>query len=80
MKLEREQVVKWMTGFQAVEDADYEDLIRQGPKPEWSIPLALSMIAAAEQTHGRRLADPFREEEDERVRATWARLRQRMAA
>lgn len=69
-----------MANFQKVEDADYEDLIKEGPKPAWSISMALSMIAAAEQTHGYWLVDPLREEEDQAVQVTWARLRQRMAA
>lgn len=64
-----------MAGFQAIEEADYEAMIKEGLKPAWSIAMALSMIDAAERMHGRRLTDPLREEQDEAVRATWARLR-----
>lgn len=80
MKFNREQARQWLANFQKVEDADYAALIKEGPRPAWSISMALSMIAAAEQTHGYRLQDPLREEEDQVVQATWARLRQRLAA
>ena len=73
------QVRRWIAGFEAATEADRQALRRRGADPAWSIRLSLSMIAAAHRARGGRLVtDPLREDEAERVRAVWARLRQRL--
>jgi hypothetical protein len=73
------QVRHWIAGFEAIAEADRQALRRHGPDPAWAIALALSMIAAAEQAgHGAGRPDPGREADDAVIRATWARLRQRL--
>lgn len=69
---------RWLGGFEAAERADREEKRRQGPRPEWSIALALSLLNAARlAARGRSLVDPRRDEEDAAVRAVWSRLRSR---
>ncbi|MGH7388053.1 MAG: hypothetical protein ACREM3_01155 [Candidatus Rokuibacteriota bacterium] len=70
------QVRRWIAGFEAAIEADRQARRRRGADPTWAIHLSLSMIDAAHR--GRALRDPLREAEAERVRAVWARLRQRL--
>jgi hypothetical protein len=73
------QVRRWIAGFEAAAEADRQALRRRGADPMSSIRIALSLIDAAPRSAGgRALADPLREAEAERVRAVWARLRQRL--
>jgi hypothetical protein len=73
------QVRRWIAGFEAAAEADRAALRRRGADPMWSIRIALSMIDAAHRgPGGRAFRDPLREAEAERVRAVWARLRQRL--
>jgi len=72
-----EQVRAWIEGFEEIERLDLERMRREGPRPEWSISVALSMIEAA-RASGRPLHDPNREASDEAVREVWARLRDRL--
>ena len=71
-----EKVRAWVQGFEAIDRLDRERLSRMGPRPEWSISVALSMIEAA-RASGRPLIDPSREASDEGVRRNWERLRAR---
>jgi len=75
--MDRAAVRRWIAGFEAIAEADREARRRQGADPARAIALALSMIAAAEQTGGP-VADPRREAEAQAVRAAWARLRERL--
>ena len=73
------QVRRWIAGFEAATETDRQAHRRRGADPAWSIRLALSMIDAAHRgPGGRDIRDPLREAEAERVRAVWARLRQRL--
>jgi hypothetical protein len=70
---------RWLQGFEAAERADHEARRRQGPRPEWSIALALSLFDAARTAaSGGSLVDPRRAQQDEAVRHTWHRLRSRV--
>jgi hypothetical protein len=70
---------RWLQGFEAAERADREAKRAQGPRPEWSIALALSLIDAARAAARERpLLDPRRAAQDETVRQVWARLRLRL--
>lgn len=76
MSLRADQVHRWIAGFEAIEQADRERLRREGPHPEWSIPVALELIEAARASRSRsRILDSRREAEDEAVRQVWERLR-----
>jgi len=76
--MDAREVRRWIAGFEAVAQADRDELRRRGPDPAWAISLALSMMAAADRAgRGVDAADPRREAEDEAVRAIWARLRER---
>jgi hypothetical protein len=76
----RAQVRGWIAGFEAIAAADREERRRRGPDPAWSIRVALSMIGAARRAGLAPAAeDPRRAAEDAAVRATWARLRERLA-
>ncbi len=66
----------WIAGFEAAERADMDERRRQGPRPEWSVALSLSLLDAARHAAGDRpLIDPRRDEDDEAARAVWQRLR-----
>jgi hypothetical protein len=76
MALTPAEARRWVQGFEAAERADIEARRRAGPRPEWSITLALSLLRAARLAAGNRsLVDPRRAGEDEAVRAIWSRLR-----
>ena len=68
------QVRAWIEGFEAIDRIDLEEMSRLGPNPKWSIAISLSMIEAA-RASGRPLTSPGREEEDEKVRQIWEKLR-----
>jgi hypothetical protein len=77
--MDRIQVRRWIAGFEAAAEADRQALRRRRADPAWSIRLSLSMIDAIHRGAGWPAArDPLREVEAERVRAVWARLRQRL--
>ena len=70
---------RWLQGFEAAERADHDAKRRQGPRPEWSIALALSLLRAALlAADGRPLLDPRRAGQDEAVRRVWGRLRSQL--
>ena len=70
---------RWISNFEAAEQADRDERRRQGAHPEQSIALSLSLLEAARAAAGdRTLIDPRREEEHENVRAVWNRLRSRL--
>ena len=76
MHLRAADARRWLQGFEAAGRADREAKRAQGPRPEWSISLALSQIDAARTAAGGRpLLDPRRADQDEAVRQVWARLR-----
>ena len=67
---------RWLQGFEAAERVDREAMRARGPRPEWSIALALSLIDAARAAaEARSLLDARRTGQDDRVREVWARLR-----
>jgi len=79
MALTAADVRQWVEGFEAAERADIEARHRAGPRSEWSIRLALSLLRAARLAAGDRpLIDARRSGEDEAVSAIWARLRARV--
>jgi hypothetical protein len=71
-------VRRWLEGFEAAERADRDVKRRDGPQPEWSIRVALSLIDAARTAAGAPLVDPRREAGEEAVRNVWNRLRTRL--
>jgi hypothetical protein len=76
--MDAREVRRWMAGFEAIAQADRDELRKRGPDPAWAISLALSMMAAADRAgRGVGTPDPGREAEDQAVRAIWARLRER---
>jgi hypothetical protein len=74
--LTRVDAQRWLDGFEQAARADGEMKRRQGPRPEWSITLALSLIQAARTAAGGHLpSDPRRTRDEEAVRQVWERLR-----
>jgi hypothetical protein len=71
------QVKQWIEGFEAAAEVDRAALQAGGPRPQWSISVALSLIEQARQWTKSSRPDPRREEEVEKVRLVWARLRER---
>ena len=70
---------RWLQGFEAAERADREEKRVRGPRPEWSIALALSLLDSARAAAPEwPLVDPRRTAQDEAVRQVWARLRLRL--
>lgn len=70
---------RWLQGFEAADHADREARRAQGPRPEWAIRLALSLIDTARlAAGGRPLVDPRRAQQDAAVRAVWDRLRSKL--
>ena len=79
MSLTAADARRWLQGFEAAEQADREEKRMQGPRPDWSIALSLSLLKAAQvATGGRSLIDPRQDEQDEAVRRVWDRLRLRL--
>ena len=77
--MDRADARRWIAGFEAAAAEDREALRLRGADPAWSIAVALSMIDAAERAGRGGPADiELRQAEDERVRATWDRLRARL--
>jgi hypothetical protein len=67
---------RWLQGFEAAGRADNEARRAQGPRPEWSIALALSLIDAARAvSQAQPLLEARRTRQDDIVRDVWARLR-----
>ena len=76
MPLTRLDAELWLDGFDQAAHADREARRRLGPRPEWSIALALSLIRAARSAAGGSIpVDPRRAHEAEAVRQVWERLR-----
>jgi hypothetical protein len=75
----REDALRWIRRFEAVEEVDRVAARRDGPRPEWSIAISLSLIEAARAAG---FLSPstlaLREAEDEAVRRTWDRLRAKL--
>ena len=80
MKLDPSQVRRWLENFAAAKEVERDLVQKEGPRPAWSVETALSLIVAAEQQRGRFESDPLRQQQEEAVRAIWARLRKRMVA
>ena len=69
-------IERWRGRFVVAAARDRDLLAKAGPRPAWSIAVALSMYEEAEQLETR--PDPTRREaEAEPVRRVWARLRAR---
>jgi hypothetical protein len=66
---------RWLQRFDAAERADRDARRSLGPRPQWSIALALSLLDAARTVSGGAVVDPRRAQQDEAVRRTWQRLR-----
>src|SRR5437867_5290179 len=76
MVLTRADARRWVQDFEAARRADIDAKRHEGPRPQWSIALALSLLRSARiAAKGRPLIDARRVDQDERVRATWDRLR-----
>jgi hypothetical protein len=69
----RADAERWLSRFDAAERATREHRRREGPRPEWSLDLALSLIDAAREAGTP--PDPRRARDEAAVRETWARLR-----
>jgi hypothetical protein len=79
MAVTRSEAHRWLAGFQAAARADRIAKRRAGPRPEWSIHLALSLLESAHSAAGDHpLTTPGRDRQVERVRAAWDRLRSRL--
>ncbi|MGH9324861.1 MAG: hypothetical protein ACRD3V_33885 [Vicinamibacteria bacterium] len=72
----KEDALRWIRRFEAAEEVDRAAARRDGPRPQWSIAMSLSLIEAA-RTAGflSPSALALREAEDQAVRRTWDRLR-----
>jgi hypothetical protein len=69
----RDDVLRWLGRF---EEAERTAAMRNGPRPEWSIAISLSMIDAARAAGFlSRSSLSIRAAEDAAVRRTWQRLR-----
>jgi len=78
--ISKRDAARWIGRFEAARAMEAELLAADGPRPEWSIALSLSMIAAAERLGVlTERAGELRRGEDEAVRRTWARLRARLS-
>jgi hypothetical protein len=73
----RAQVKQWIEGFEAAAEVDRAALQAEGPRPQWSISAALSLIEQARQWTEFSRPDPRREEDVERIRLVWAKLHER---
>jgi hypothetical protein len=74
--LAKDEARRWLQRFEAIEEVDRAAARREGPRPQWSIATALSLIETA-RAAGFLSASALaiRESEDEAVRGTWDRLR-----
>lgn len=77
-RLTKEEARRWIERFEAAEEADREAMRREGPRPKWSVEMALSLIEAARSAGlDFSAAQAGRKAEDEAVRRTWDALRAR---
>jgi len=75
----KEAVQQWLRRYDAIVEVDHEALRRVGPRPEWSISSALSLIEAAGRNwRSSPSLRAHREQEDRAVGATWQILRRRL--
>jgi hypothetical protein len=73
-------VRRWIAGFEAAAAVDRETQRLLNAGAQDPIRLSLSMIDVVRRTGGRRLRDAARDRDEEQVRATWARLRERLGS
>ena len=66
---------RWLEDFEAAERVDREAKREQGPRPEWSIRVAMSLIESARTAAAGPVIDPRRGADEETVRDVWSRLR-----
>jgi hypothetical protein len=76
MALSGADIRRWLHGFEEADRAARLARQREGPDPQRSIALSLSLLdAVLTATGGRYPDDPRRAEMDQAVRITWDRLR-----
>jgi hypothetical protein len=72
----KEDALRWIRRFEAAEEVDRAAAMRDGPRPEWSIAISLSLIESARAAGFLSTSVlAIRAAEDEPVRRTWDRLR-----
>ena len=72
----REDALRWLRRFEAAEEVERVAATRDGPRPEWSIAISLSLIESARAAGFLSTsALAIRAADDEPVRQTWERLR-----
>lgn len=75
----RDAVQQWLRRYDSIAEADREALKRRGPRPDWSISTALSLIEAAGRGwRSSASLRALRQQEDRAVAATWKILRRRL--
>jgi hypothetical protein len=76
----REDALRWLRRFEAAEEVERAAVIKDGPRPDWSIAISLSLIESARAAGFLSTsALAIRAREDEEVRRTWDRLRAGLA-
>jgi hypothetical protein len=73
-----DDVRRWIASFEAAAAADRAAQRTRSSRPPDPIHQSLSMINAVHRSGEGRVPDAVRERDAERVRATWARLRERL--
>jgi hypothetical protein len=72
----REDALRWLRRFEALEEVERAATMRDGPRPEWSVAISLSLIESARAAGFLSPAAlALRAREDEAVRSIWDRLR-----
>src|SRR6266542_4435665 len=66
------EVKQWIEGFEAAAEFDRAALQAEGPRLQWSISVALSLIEQARQWTEFSRPDSRREEDVEKARLVWA--------
>lgn len=77
MVLDVKSVRQWVSRFDAVQQAELDALSAAGPRPEWSISVALSIISSAGQQTRDASLTGLRRQDEEDARAVWLRLKAR---
>ncbi len=77
--LSKEVAQRWLERFEAAAEIDQAAEKKRGARPQWSIEISLSLIEAARAAGFLTpSALATRESDDEAVRRTWDRLRDRL--
>lgn len=77
MVLDGKSVRRWVSRFDAAQQAELDAIFLVGPRPEWSMSVALSIISSAGDRGRTASMTELRRQDEEDGRSVWLRLKAR---